>query len=102
MAATCLLPKPGRADAGDPPREDEVRRTLAEIWDADCAGWELLRRDDIAEALPVQPAPLRTTSPPRVGDGLYVAGDHRDTASIQGALVSGERAAHAVLTDRRG
>ncbi|HEX5728194.1 NAD(P)/FAD-dependent oxidoreductase [Microbacterium sp.] len=102
VAATCLLPKPGRADAGDPPREDEVRRTLAEIWDADCAGWELLRRDDIAEALPVQPAPLRTTSPPRVGDGLYVAGDHRDTASIQGALVSGERAAHAVLTDRRG
>lgn len=25
----------------------------------------------------------------------YVAGDHRDTASIQGALVSGRRAGHA-------
>jgi hypothetical protein len=26
-----------------------------------------------------------------------VCGDHRDTASIQGALVSGQRAARAVL-----
>jgi predicted NAD/FAD-dependent oxidoreductase len=34
----------------------------------------------------------------RIG-GLYVCGDHRDTASIQGALVSGARAAHAVLAD---
>ena len=102
VAATCLLPKGGRADAGGPPREQEVRRTLAEVWDADSAKWELLRRDDIADALPVQPAPLRTTSPARLGDGVYVAGDYRDTASIQGALVSGERAARAVLTDRRG
>jgi hypothetical protein len=29
--------------------------------------------------------------------GLVVAGDHRDTASIQGALVSGRRAASVVL-----
>jgi len=32
-----------------------------------------------------------------LADGLFVAGDHRDTASIQGALVSGRRAAHAVV-----
>ena len=99
VAATCLLPKGGRADAGGPPREERVRRALADIWDADSARWELLRRDDIADALPVQPAPLRTTSPARLGDGVYIAGDHRDTASIQGALVSGERAARAVLAD---
>jgi phytoene dehydrogenase-like protein len=102
VAATCLLPKGGRADAGAAPREEEVRRTLAEVWHADAAAWELLRRDDIADALPVQAAPLRTTTPARVGDGVYVAGDYRDTASIQGALVSGERAARAVLTDWRG
>lgn len=30
---------------------------------------------------------------------VYVAGDHRDTSSIQGALVSGRRAATAVLHD---
>ena len=32
-----------------------------------------------------------------LGDGLFVAGDHRDTPSTQGALVSGRRAAEAVL-----
>lgn len=34
-----------------------------------------------------------------VGGTVYVAGDHRDTSSIQGALVSGRRAAHTVLED---
>jgi tRNA pseudouridine-54 N-methylase len=32
-----------------------------------------------------------------LGNGLFVAGDHRDTPSQQGALVSGRRAAEAVL-----
>ena len=46
------------------------------------------------------PHPFRR--PVRVGtpDGpVYVAGDHRDTSSIQGALVSGRRAAERVLRD---
>ena len=43
--------------------------------------------------------PLRLRRPVRLGDGRYVAGDHRDTASIQGALVSGQRAAETVLRD---
>jgi predicted NAD/FAD-dependent oxidoreductase len=30
---------------------------------------------------------------------LYVCGDHRDNASINGALESGRRAADAVLAD---
>jgi uncharacterized protein with NAD-binding domain and iron-sulfur cluster len=33
------------------------------------------------------------------GDWVYVAGDHRDTSSLQGALVSGRRTANAVLDD---
>jgi hypothetical protein len=41
--------------------------------------------------------PLDVRRPVDLGDGLFVAGDHRDTASIQGALVSGRRAADAVL-----
>ena len=76
-----------------------MRRQLAEIWNADAEDWSLLRRDDIVDALPVQPPPLRVTSPARLREGLYIAGDHRDTASIQGALVSGDRAARAVLAD---
>jgi predicted NAD/FAD-dependent oxidoreductase len=41
--------------------------------------------------------PLDIRKPVDLGDGLFVAGDHRDTASIQGAMVSGRRAADAVL-----
>jgi phytoene dehydrogenase-like protein len=89
VEATCLLP--GAAT------EAEVRQHLARIWDADTRSWELLRRDDLPDALPAQPAPLRSRSPARAFERVYVAGDHRDTASIQGALVSGDRVARALL-----
>lgn len=95
VEATCLLPPHG----GEAATEADVRRQLGEIWGASAAQWSLLRRDDIPHALPAQPPPLRTTTPPRVDDDVYVAGDHRDTASIQGALVSGQRAAAALLAD---
>ncbi len=94
IAATCLLPRDGA-----PATEEEVRRHLREIWDADVGAWDLLRRDDIVDALPAQPAPLQPARSPRHAERLYIAGDHRDTASIQGALASGERAARAVLAD---
>jgi hypothetical protein len=32
-----------------------------------------------------------------LGEGLFVCGDHRDTASIQGAMFSGGRTATAVV-----
>jgi predicted NAD/FAD-dependent oxidoreductase len=35
----------------------------------------------------------------RVRKGLYVAGDHLDNGSINGALASGRRAAAALLED---
>jgi len=41
--------------------------------------------------------PLKPRQPVDLGGGLFVAGDHRDTASIQGAMVSGRRAAQAIL-----
>lgn len=97
IEATCLLPR-GVATAG----EDEVRRHLAELWDAEVTDWQLLRRDDIPDALPTQPSPLRAPRQPRVADRVYLAGDHRDAASIQGALASGERAARAVLVEAGG
>lgn len=79
--------------------ERDVRRQLGEVWEADTRPWRLLRRDDITHALPVQDPPLRLRHRVRLDDGRYLAGDHRDTASIQGALVSGQRAAEAVLGD---
>jgi hypothetical protein len=94
IAATCLLPR-----GSDPADERDVRRHLGEIWGTDISAWELIRRDDIVDALPAQPAPLSTPRPPRYAERSCIAGDHRDTASIQGALTSGERAARAILRD---
>lgn len=100
IAATCLLPGRGD-DAADAitAAERDVRRHLGEIWGTDVSAWELIRRDDIVDALPAQPAPLGPARSPRHAERVYLAGDHRDTASIQGALASGERAARAVLID---
>ena len=78
-----------------------MRAHLSEIWGTNVGAWRLLRRDDIRHALPAQPPPLQARSP-RVAAGVYIAGDHCDTASIQGALASGDRAAGAVLADLRG
>ena len=48
--------------------------------------------------LPLQGGqPLRVRRPVRIREGLWWCGDHRDTASIQGAMVSGRRTADAVL-----
>jgi hypothetical protein len=67
---------------------------------ADGATWESLTRYEIREALPTQPPPLRVRRPVDLGDGLWWCGDHRDTASIQGALVSGRRTAERLLRER--
>ncbi len=95
VQATCLLPRSGGAAA----TEAEVRRQVGEVYGVDATRWQLLHRHDIPHALPAQPPPLRTTSPARVSPSVYACGDHRDTASIQGALVSGHRVAGAVLAD---
>ena len=48
-----------------------------------------------------RPAPLAPAERPvRLASGLFVCGDHRDTASIHGAMLSGRRAAAAVLALR--
>jgi len=61
-----------------------------------------LRTDVIAHGQPDQPPPLRLRRPVALGEGLFVCGDHRDTASLQGAMFSGARTARAVLDHLRG
>ncbi|MEP9364463.1 NAD(P)/FAD-dependent oxidoreductase [Nocardioides sp. CN2-186] len=90
VQATTLLPSDGT--------EPDVRRHLAELWAVDTTSWELVTVHDVPGALPAQPPPLAVRRPVDLGGGLYVAGDHRDTGSIQGALVSGERTARAVAS----
>jgi phytoene dehydrogenase-like protein len=63
--------------------------------------WRLLRCYYITHAQPQQfPRALEPPQRPvRVRPRVYVCGDHRDNASINGAMVSGRRAAEAVLAD---
>jgi phytoene dehydrogenase-like protein len=63
--------------------------------------WQFLRGYYLTHAQPQQyPGALEPPQRPvRVRPGVYVCGDHRDNASIQGAMVSGRRAAEAVIAD---
>lgn len=83
-------------DAAPPADEQTVRRHLAEIYGCDTSRWEVVTRHTIPAALPAIPPPLKAQLDQRVGARIYLCGDHRDTASIQGALVSGQRAANAI------
>jgi predicted NAD/FAD-dependent oxidoreductase len=77
-----------------------VRASLARMHGTDTTRWQHLATYDLPHALPGMPAPHPMRRPVRLRRGtVYVAGDHRDTSSIQGALVSGRRAATAVLDD---
>jgi phytoene dehydrogenase-like protein len=102
---------PGRAlvaaavpgpDALDPEIGERVSAQLAGWFGSAMRDWELIRTDVIAHGQPDQRPPLHPRRGVDLGDGLFVCGDHRDTASIQGAMFSGERTASAVLRHLRG
>ena len=57
---------------------------------------EMTGVDRIARAQPVQEVGVEPDQSVRLSSGLFVAGDHRQNASINGALLSGRRAGEAV------
>jgi phytoene dehydrogenase-like protein len=65
------------------------------------SAWQFLRSYRVTHAQPQQyPGALEPPQRPvRIRPGVYTCGDHRDNASINGALASGRRAAEAVLSD---
>ena len=87
----------------NPLLERSVRQQLISWFGLAAGGWEHLRTDRIRYALPEQAPPF--LSPPersvRRRPGLYVCGDHRRTASLNGAIAPGRAAAQAALADRR-
>ncbi len=87
--------------AGDT-SEPAVRAHLSRLYGVDTSRWESVAAYEILDALPSQASPMgRFRKGVRLEPGLYVCGDHRDSASIQGALVSGRRAARALLGEIR-
>ena len=89
---------PGLADDATA-YDASVRVLLRTWWGSRVDDWDLLRMDRIPHAQPRMDVAdlVSVRRPVRLPSGVVVCGDHRDTASIQGALVSGRRAATAVL-----
>jgi phytoene dehydrogenase-like protein len=82
--------------------EAVVRVELARMYGVPTDDWQLIRVVPVPQALPAAPVPqANLRKPVALGDGLFVAGDHRDSPSIQGALAGGWRTAGAVLASLR-
>jgi phytoene dehydrogenase-like protein len=76
----------------------DVRQQLIDWFGESAAGWEFLRSYHIEHALPDQ-SPEHggvAMSPVQASPGLYYCGDHCGTASLNGAMLAGRRAAEAV------
>lgn len=80
-----------------------VRRQLKDWFGSAVESWNHLITYKIDRALPKQNPPALQTAqrPVRIRPGLYICGDHIDNASINGAMVSGRRAAEAVIEDTK-
>jgi phytoene dehydrogenase-like protein len=76
--------------------ERSVREQLTGWFGDAVERWQVLRRYHVRHALPAT-APGATALPAQVRPGLYACGDHRENASIHGAMLSGRRAADAVI-----
>ncbi len=87
------------APADDDALEAGVRTQMRAWFGRGADDWRHLKTYRIAHAQPVQdPVALDPVERPvRLDGGVFVCGDHRETASIQGALSSGRRAAEALL-----
>ena len=88
--------------AAAPAPEPMIRAELARLYGVLHRRLGSSHSGQLPKALPAAPPPQgRLRKPVALGDGLFVAGDHRDSPSIQGALASGWRAAGAVLDELR-
>ncbi len=102
LVATSVVHE-GAAGAGAD--DAALRPHLSRLHETDANHWRLLAAYDVPRALPAMPAPhpmRRRAWVDHDGEPVLVAGDHRDTSSLQGALVSGRRVAEALLAGPGG
>jgi protoporphyrinogen oxidase len=79
--------------------ESLVRSHLASLYGVPTSGWQHVATYPIPDALPAMNPPHTLHKEARLGNGLYIAGDHRAVSSINGAFASGRRAAEALIVD---
>lgn len=89
------------------PEQDLERATLRQLegwYGSQVSTWERIGTYRISHGQPLQ-TPDRMDPPRRpvrLAEGLFVCGDHRDNASLNGALQSGGRTARAVALELGG
>lgn len=88
---------PGPAALGEADLELSARQQMQRMFGPSVESWTHLRTYTIEHGQPDQSPPFVPRKRVSLGEGIFVCGDHRDTASIQGALFSGRRCAEAVL-----
>ena len=94
---------------GNPPIPDaeleaQARRQLMNWFGPEVNQWRHLKTYRIHQALPGQtpPTPDPFTQPVKVRPGLYQCGEYGGLSSLHWAMVSGRRAAEAVIQDCKG
>lgn len=89
---------------GDVADEDLVGRVVKELsgWfqESEVGSWSYLRMYRIRFAQPNQCPPTNLKKNPKIKPGLYICGDYVTSATFDGALVSGKKAAETLLQDR--
>jgi len=86
--------------------EEELQRRVCEelsewFGEEQVDSWRHLRTYRIPYAQPNQSPPTDLFREVGLGGGLYVAGDHRSAATLDGALRSGREAAEAIIENLR-
>ncbi len=91
----------GRDDLKDVDLEMAVLKQLEAWYGKEVSSWRHLKTYNIKIGLPDYGdlSLAEVEKKVRIVKGTYVCGDHRDTASIQGALSSGKRAALTLIED---
>jgi phytoene dehydrogenase-like protein len=91
----------GNPAISDPDLEIKSREQLTRWFGPEVDGWRLLRTYRITKALPDQrpPTPDPFAPPVRLNPWLFVCGEYQGLSSIHWAMVSGRRAAEAVIQE---
>ena len=76
--------------------EEVARQQLQTMFGSRVSSWRHLRTYRIEHGQPDQSPPFAPKKKQHLDNDVFVCGDHRDTASIQGALFSGRRCANSV------
>lgn len=81
----------------NPDLPSDVLSELTQWFGPEVKAWQHLRTDRIPHALPEQ-APA-AKAPANPAPPLYLCGDHQTSASIEGAIISGQATAKAILAN---